>query len=185
MDRLHQAIASANRYGKELAVLFLDLDEFKELNDSFGHVIADKLLQSVAARLVKCVRSSDTVSRYGGDEFVILLSEINHAEDARVAAIKILKALGKPYQIDQRSLHVTGSIGVSTHPLNGSDAERLIKNADTAMYQAKQKGRNNYRFFNSQSFPSDQNRGPEHNCLDRPPDRSLIIRTRRPALIAS
>jgi|ERR1700719_1287755 len=177
MDRLHQAIASANRYGKELAVLFLDLDEFKELNDSLGHVIADKLLQSVAARLVKCVRSSDTVSRYGGDEFVILLSEINHAEDARVAAIKILKAIGKPHEIDQRSLHVTGSIGVSTHPLNGSDAERLIKNADTAMYQAKQKGRNNYRFFDSQSFPSDQNRGPEHDCLDSPPDRSLIIRT--------
>jgi diguanylate cyclase (GGDEF)-like protein/PAS domain S-box-containing protein len=148
-DRLNQAIASANRYGKELAVLFLDLDEFKKMNDSFGHVIADKLLQSVAARLVNCVRSSDTVSRYGGDEFVILLSEISHADDAHLTAIKILKALAKPHEIDQHSLSVTGSIGISTHPLNGSDAERLIKNADTALYQAKQNGRDNYQFFDS------------------------------------
>jgi diguanylate cyclase (GGDEF)-like protein/PAS domain S-box-containing protein len=152
-DRLNQAIASANRYGKELAVLFLDLDQFKKLNDSFGHVIADKLLQSVAVRLVNCVRSSDTVSRYGGDEFVILLSEISHAEDAHVTAMKILKALAKPYEIDRHSLSVTASIGVSTHPLNGSDTERLIKNADAAMYQAKKKGRNNYQFFKSDCFP--------------------------------
>ena len=154
-DRLNQAIASANRYGKELAVLFLDLDGFKKINDSFGHVIADKLLRSVATRLVKCVRSSDTVSRYGGDEFVIVLSEIHHAEDAHVATMKILKALAKPHEIDKHTLFVTGSIGVSTHPLNGSDAERLIKNADTAMYQSKQKGRDNYRFFDSELFPTD------------------------------
>jgi diguanylate cyclase (GGDEF)-like protein/PAS domain S-box-containing protein len=156
-DRLNQAIASGNRYGKELAVLFLDLDHFKKLNDSFGHVIADKLLQSVAARLINCVRSSDTVSRYGGDEFVILLSEIGHAHDAHVTAIKILKALARPYEIDQHSLSVTSSIGISTHPLNGSDAERLIKNADTAMYHAKQNGRNNYQFFKSDCFPPNKN----------------------------
>jgi len=181
MDRLNQAIASANRYRKELAVLFLDLDDFKKINDSFGHVIADKLLQSVAARLVKCVRSSDTVSRYGGDEFVILLSEINHGEDAHIATIKILKALAKPHKIDQHSLHVTGSIGVSTHPTNGKSAEWLIKNADIAMYQAKQKGRNNYQFFDNKLFSTRHNRLPERVCSACTPDGNANLQKNHPA----
>jgi diguanylate cyclase (GGDEF)-like protein/PAS domain S-box-containing protein len=146
-DRLTQAIATAHRNSTQVAVMFLDLDQFKHINDSLGHAIADKLLQSVAVRLVSCVRSSDTVSRQGGDEFVVLLSEIKHATDAGITARKILTVLTAPHSIDQHTLHVTASIGVSTYPEDGDDAELLIKNADTAMYQAKQKGRNNYQFF--------------------------------------
>jgi diguanylate cyclase (GGDEF)-like protein/PAS domain S-box-containing protein len=146
-DRLTQAIATAHRNNTQLAVMFLDLDQFKHINDSLGHAIADKLLQAVAGRLVSCVRSTDTVSRQGGDEFVVLLSEIKHATDAGITARKILTVLTTPHSIDQHTLHITASIGVSTYPEDGDDAELLIKNADTAMYQAKQKGRYNYQFF--------------------------------------
>jgi diguanylate cyclase (GGDEF)-like protein len=146
-DRITQAIATARRNSTKVAVVFLDLDQFKHINDSLGHPIGDKLLQSVAARLMSCVRSTDTVSRQGGDEFVVLLSEIKHAADAGNMARKILSALTACHAIDRRELHITASIGVSTYPEDGEDAETLMKNADTAMYQAKEKGRNNYQFF--------------------------------------
>src|SRR2546427_2349561 len=146
-DRLTRAIASARRNGNRLAVLFLDLDRFKDINDSLGHAIGDKLLQSVAERLVARVRNSDTVSRPGGDEFVVLLSELEHPEDAAVCAKKMLTALTAPHRIAQHDVHVTVSIGVSTYPEDGQDAETLVKSADTAMYQAKENGRNNYEFF--------------------------------------
>ncbi len=146
-DRLTRAIASARRNGNRLAVLFLDLDRFKDINDSLGHAIGDKLLQSVTERLVARVRSSDTVSRQGGDEFVVLLSELEHPEDAAVCAKKMLTALTAPHRIAQHDVHVTVSIGVSTYPEDGQDAETLVKSADTAMYQAKENGRNNYEFF--------------------------------------
>jgi diguanylate cyclase (GGDEF)-like protein/PAS domain S-box-containing protein len=146
-DRLTQAIVSAHRNDNQVAVVFLDLDQFKYINDSLGHAVGDKLLQSVAARLVSCVRSSDTVSRLGGDEFVVLLSEIKHAADAGITAKKIVRALTTPHRVDHHMLHVTASLGLSTYPADGDDAEILIKNADTAMYLAKQKGRNNYQFF--------------------------------------
>jgi diguanylate cyclase (GGDEF)-like protein/PAS domain S-box-containing protein len=146
-DRISQAIASAHRNSAQVAVVFLDLDQFKHINDSLGHAIGDKLLQSVAARLISCVRSTDTVSRQGGDEFVVLLSEIKHAADAGIMARKILTALVACHAINQHNLHLTASIGVSTYPDDGEDAEILMKNADTAMYQAKEKGRNNYQFF--------------------------------------
>src|SRR5450432_1670752 len=146
-DRLTQAIATAHRNSTQVAVMFLDLDQFKHINDSLGHAIADKLLQSVAVRLVSCVRSTDTVSRQCGDEFVVLLSEIKHAADAGNMARKIHAALTACHLIDRHSLNVTVSIGISTYPEDGSDAETLMKNADTAMYQAKEKGRNNYQFF--------------------------------------
>jgi len=128
-------------------VLFVDLDRFKDINDSLGHAIGDKLLQSVAERLVARVRNSDTVSRPGGDEFVVLLSELEHPEDAAVCAKKMLTALTAPHRIAQHDVHVTVSIGVSTYPEDGQDAETLVKSADTAMYQAKENGRNNYEFF--------------------------------------
>src|SRR6202049_4167043 len=131
--RLTPAIPSASRYRQKLAVLFLDLDGFKHINDSLGHAIGDKLLQSVAACLSACVRKSDTVSRQGGDEFVILLSEVTHAAAAAVSAAKILTELKKTHSIGDHSLRITVSIGVSTYPDNGGDAETLIKNADTAM----------------------------------------------------
>jgi diguanylate cyclase (GGDEF)-like protein len=146
-DRLKQAIARAHRNGTRVAVMYLDLDGFKHINDSLGHAVGDNMLQSVAARLVGCVRSSDTVSRLGGDEFVVLLSEISHAEDSSITARKILAALTPAHMLDDAYLHVTVSIGLSAYPDDGDNAEALIKNADTAMYQAKEAGRNNYRFY--------------------------------------
>jgi diguanylate cyclase (GGDEF)-like protein len=146
-DRLTQAISLARRNHNQLAVLFLDIDGFKHINDSLGHAIGDRLLQSVAASLSACVRKSDTVSRLGGDEFVILLPEVAHAADAATSAAKILTELKKSHGIDDHHLRLTVSIGISTYPDSGEDAETLIKNADTAMYHAKQYGRDNYQFF--------------------------------------
>ena len=146
-DRLAQAISLAVRQGKQLAVMFVDLDQFKKINDSMGHAVGDKLLQSVAARLVACVRRTDTVSRLGGDEFVVLLSQVEHGENAASSAGKILRALAMPHIINGKSLDINVSIGVSTYPSDGPDAESLINKADTAMYEAKQIGRNNFRFF--------------------------------------
>jgi diguanylate cyclase (GGDEF)-like protein/PAS domain S-box-containing protein len=146
-DRLTQAMALANRHRQKLAVLFLDVDRFKHINDTLGHDVGDRLLQSVAQRLLSCVRNSDTVSRQGGDEFVILLSEVAHAEDAAVCAENILRALSAPYRIDQHNLHLTASIGIVTYPEDGTDAGTLMKHADFAMYHVKDSGRNNYEFF--------------------------------------
>jgi len=146
-DRLTQAISMARRNRQQLAVLFLDLDGFKHINDSLGHGIGDKLLQAVAARLSAGVRKSDTVSRQGGDEFVILLPEVTHAADAAISAAKIIAELKDALTIGEHRLRVTVSIGISTFPDNGEDAETLIKNADTAMYHAKQSGRDNFQFF--------------------------------------
>ena len=146
-DRLNQAIGASFRNGSQVAVLFLDLDGFKHINDSMGHATGDKLLQSVTDRLLACVRNSDTVSRQGGDEFVILLSEVTYVGYAGIKAGKILNALIAPHDIDGYSIRVTGSIGIATYPDDGQDAEMLIKNADLAMYQAKAKDRNNYQFF--------------------------------------
>jgi diguanylate cyclase (GGDEF)-like protein/PAS domain S-box-containing protein len=146
-DRLAQAIALADRHGHRLAVLFLDLDGFKHVNDSLGHVIGDALLKSVAGRLVACGRGSDTVSRQGGDEFVVLLSEIEHAGDAVVSAQRIIAALAAPHDIANHHLHITASIGISVYPDDGADADTLIACADTAMYHAKNGGRSSYRRF--------------------------------------
>ena len=146
-DRLTQAIALAERQGKQLAVMFVDLDHFKKINDSLGHDVGDKLLQSVAGRLMACVRRSDTISRLGGDEFVILLAQVEHAEDAAYSARKILRALAAPHIIDNKSLDINVSIGVSTYPSDGQDAEGLMNRADNAMYEAKEHGRNTYQFF--------------------------------------
>jgi diguanylate cyclase (GGDEF)-like protein/PAS domain S-box-containing protein len=146
-DRITQAIAFAQRRAKKIAVLFLDLDGFKHVNDSLGHSLGDKLLQSIASRLVDCVRASDTVSRQGGDEFIVLISEVEQPENATILARRMLRAVTAVHSIDQHNLHITASIGVSVYPDDGLDAETLIKNADTAMYQAKADGRQNYKFF--------------------------------------
>jgi diguanylate cyclase (GGDEF)-like protein/PAS domain S-box-containing protein len=146
-DRLTQAIALAERQDKQLAVMFVDLDHFKKINDSLGHDVGDKLLQSVAGRLKACVRRSDTICRLGGDEFVILLSQVEHAEDAAISARKTLRALTAPHLIDGKSLDINVSMGVSTYPSDGQDAESLMNRADNAMYEAKQRGRNTYQFF--------------------------------------
>jgi diguanylate cyclase (GGDEF)-like protein/PAS domain S-box-containing protein len=145
-DRLTQAISLARRRGNHLAVLFVDLDRFKLVNDSLGHAIGDLLLQSVAERLVTCVRSSDTVSRQGGDEFVVLLPHVEQAEDAAVNARKMLTALSVPHSIGP-ALQITASIGVSIYPDDGLDGNALLKGADAAMYRAKATGGNNHQFF--------------------------------------
>ena len=146
-DRLTQAISLAERQKKQLAVMYIDLDHFKKINDSLGHEIGDKLLQSVAERLKESVRRSDTISRLGGDEFLVLLSQVEHEEDAIFSARKILRALTVPYVINRNSLDVSVSIGVSAYPSDGQDAEGLINKADNALYEAKRNGRNTYQFF--------------------------------------
>jgi diguanylate cyclase (GGDEF)-like protein/PAS domain S-box-containing protein len=146
-DRISQAIGLAERYNSQLALLFLDHDNFKHINDSLGHDIGDQLLQEVAKRLSDCVRSSDTVCRLGGDAFVVLLNESHLAENAVQTVEKILLTLASAYTIAQQQLHITASIGISTYPKDADNAQDLIKNADTAMYQAKEEGRNNYQFF--------------------------------------
>jgi diguanylate cyclase (GGDEF)-like protein len=146
-DRLTQAIALSRRHGNKVALLFLDLDHFKPVNDSLGHAIGDKLLQSVAQRLTTCVRTSDTICRLGGDEFVVLLSEIEQVDAAIRCAEKVLAAVAVPHLIAGHEVHITLSIGISVCPDDGRDAETMLKNADTAMYHAKKMGRDNYQFF--------------------------------------
>lgn len=147
MERLTQAIGMAKRHGKQLALLFLDLDYFKQINDSYGHGVGDHLLQEVAAEIEACVRGTDTVSRHGGDEFVILLTEIVERQDAICVAEKLLAQFALPRVIDGNDLQVNLSIGISVYPDNGEDAETLMHNADTAMYTTKGNGRNSYQFF--------------------------------------
>jgi len=149
-DRLGQAIAQADRQKHLAAVLFLDLYGFKHINDSLGHSVGDKILQSIADRLQGCIRAPDTVSRQGGDEFIVLLQEIHKPEDAAVAARRVLATVAEAHSVNHRKLSVTATIGVSIYPDDGQDAEALIKSADTAMYQAKENGRQNYRFFTPQ-----------------------------------
>jgi diguanylate cyclase (GGDEF)-like protein len=168
-DRVSQAIIAAPHHMKKVAVLFLDLDGFKHINDSLGHPIGDKLLQSIANRLVECARDSDTVSRQGGDEFVVLLSEVEQAEDAAIAARRMLQTVAECYSIDRHDLHVTASVGVSVYPDDGLDAETLIKNADTAMYQAKESGRQSYKFFK----PAMNVRAVERQSLEEGLQRAL------------
>src|SRR5580658_2275607 len=146
-DRLTQAISLAERQKKQLAVLFVDVDQFKRINDTLGHAVGDNLLRSVAGRLSACIRRTDTVSRLGGDEFLILLSQVEHAEDAAVTARKILSAIASPHIIDNKSLDINVSIGGSTYPADGQDAASLVSRADIAMYEAKQHGRNSYQSF--------------------------------------
>ena len=148
-DRLTVALSHAQRDKTRLAVLFLDLDRFKVINDSLGHNIGDQLLQSVANRIQNGLRDSDTVARLGGDEFTLLLPHLARSEDAAPIAQKVLEALRQPFLLEGREFLITTSIGISLYPEDGTDAETLIKNADTAMYQAKEQGRDNYQLFNA------------------------------------
>jgi diguanylate cyclase (GGDEF)-like protein len=147
---LNQAISLAHRHANKLAVLFLDLDGFKNVNDTLGHGAGDLLLQEFAKRLRDCLRESDTVARLGGDEFVVLLPVLHDAADAETIAQKILAAAGKSFFALGQEFHVTASVGISTYPADGGDEQSLMKNADIAMYQAKQNGKNNYQFYSMQ-----------------------------------
>ena len=146
-DRLAQSIALAQRHEKKVALMYLDLDHFKHVNDSLGHTVGDQLLQSVAKRLQKCVRLSDTVSRQGGDEFVVLLTEIDEVQDAVLTAEKIIETMARPHEVTGNQIHVTFSIGISIYPDDARDIETMLRNADTAMYQAKKTGRNHYHLY--------------------------------------
>ena len=146
-DRLAQAIAAAQRSQLSIAVLFVDLDRFKNINDSLGHEVGDLVLKGAAARLVACVRQGDTLARIGGDEFVIIVEELRHAEDAAQVAAKILSALSQPFEVAGHSLITSCSIGISIFPDDAPDERALMKNADIAMYHAKERGRNDYQFF--------------------------------------
>ncbi|OGU08392.1 MAG: diguanylate cyclase [Geobacteraceae bacterium GWC2_58_44] len=146
-DRLAQSIALAQRHEKKVALMYLDLDHFKHVNDSLGHAVGDQLLQSVAKRLQRCVRLSDTVSRQGGDEFVVLLTEIDEVQDAVLTAEKVIEAMARPHVVTGNQLHVTISIGISIYPDDGRDVETMLRNADTAMYQAKKTGRNHFHLY--------------------------------------
>jgi len=147
LDRLTQAIRMDNRHHKKLALLFVDLDRFKPINDSLGHAIGDALLKSVAKRLCDTLRDTDTICRHGGDEFVILLPEIDCAADADLVANKVLVSLTAPHLIDGRELYVVASIGISIYPDHGRSAEDLVHCADLAMYQAKKSGGRQSRFL--------------------------------------
>lgn len=146
-DRLHMAITQARRSQNKVAVLLLDLDHFKHINDSLGHHIGDQLLEAVASRLRGCLRESDTAARLGGDEFVLALPDISSSDDAGVVAQKVLTALAQPISIETHQLHVGVSIGISVFPDDGEDSGALMRAADTAMYNAKESGRGEYRFF--------------------------------------
>lgn len=135
-------------------MLFLDLDLFKQINDSFGHEVGDRLLVEVARRLTGNVRSGDTVSRSGGDEFIIVLSEITNSSDATQVAEKFVQALSEPIWIDEQALEITVSIGIAVYPINGTgDALELMRKADKAMYSAKKAGRNCYQLFSEDAQP--------------------------------
>lgn len=145
--RLAQSLLEAKRENRQVAIMFIDLDRFKVINDTLGHQIGDCLLVEVARRLTACVRESDIVARLGGDEFVIVPTVLGHERDAALIAGKVIEALAEPHLIDGKTLHATPSVGISVFPENGEDAGTLMKNADTAMYHAKEKGRNNFQFF--------------------------------------
>lgn len=146
-DRLSLALAQAYRCGEMLAVAFLDLDRFKTINDTLGHAVGDELLQSVAQRLLGCLREGDTIARWGGDEFTLLLPQISCPEEAAKLAQRILSSFKTPFRISDRELHITTSIGIALAPYDGEDTETLLKNADTTMYRAKQQGKDNFQLY--------------------------------------
>ena len=149
-ERVGHAIAQARRNAKSLAILFIDLDDFKKINDTLGHGAGDRALRVIAERLRGCLRATDTVCRLGGDEFVVLIEELPQPENVAEVAKKILAAIVQPFPLDAGQYHLSASIGISTYPGDSDDLQGLMKNADIAMYRAKEQGRNNYQFYSTQ-----------------------------------
>jgi diguanylate cyclase (GGDEF)-like protein len=147
LDRLQNAAITARRHGTRMAVLFLDLDTFKQINDTLGHAAGDEVLQLVARRLESIVRASDTVSRHSGDEFLVLLSELAHASDAAVIAGKMLAAVAEPGDVGGQVIRLSASVGIAIYPDDGKDSATLIDRADTAMYRAKRRGRDCFESY--------------------------------------
>jgi diguanylate cyclase (GGDEF)-like protein/PAS domain S-box-containing protein len=154
-DRLDRALARASRAGNSVVLLFIDLDEFKPVNDTLGHALGDRLLQSVADRLRNCMRQADTVSRFGGDEFLVLLPDLPPTQDVENFAAKVFHSLQAPHVIGGHELHITASIGVSRYPRDAADRNGLLKCADTAMYKAKSQGGNRFEIFEGNEQPAD------------------------------
>jgi diguanylate cyclase (GGDEF)-like protein len=150
-DRFRQALTQAKRHGYSMAVMFLDLDKFKQVNDTLGHDAGDDLLKQVAARISGCIRGGDTISRSGGDEFILAMAEISHPQDAALVAEKIIRVLATPFEIGGHPVQIGVSIGIAVYPIDGTDdTQELMKKADMAMYAAKESGRNCYRFYDDE-----------------------------------
>jgi len=171
LDRLEQALAQSTRHGEQVGILFLDIDQFKGINDTLGHSMGDDLLKIIAERLSSCIRKSDTVARVGGDEFVIILNYMANEQDASTTAEKILKVLAAPIYLNGQEIFSTASIGIAIYPADGGDCDTLLKNADTAMYQAKDSGRNTYQFYTSDMNAQALERMLLQNDLRRALDR--------------
>lgn len=186
-DRMSVAIVHARRNKSAMAVMYLDLDGFKQVNDTLGHAGGDTLLKTVSGRLVATVREEDTVARLGGDEFVIALWHVTGPEDAARVASKMIDAIGQPYNIDGHTLQLTTSVGVAIYPVHGEDEETLMKNADRALYAAKHAGKNSYRISDRSGSPRpDFSSQPQYlpalhgapgaNAPGQPSDTSLLRR---------
>jgi diguanylate cyclase (GGDEF)-like protein/PAS domain S-box-containing protein len=147
LDRFAQTLKQAQRNGWMVGVLFIDLDRFKVVNDTLGHATGDQLLVKVAARLQECVRADDTIGRLGGDEFAFVLTHLGRPDDAALVAQKVVAALARPFTLEGQEVYVSASLGIGVYPSDGSDADTLLRNADTAMYRAKERGRNGYQFY--------------------------------------
>ena len=173
-ERVNRALAAAKSEGRRIAMLFIDLDRFKNINDTLGHEAGDRLLQNVANRLARCVRRSDTVARQGGDEFVVLIEVFQGPDDLAQVAEKILAEVAEPMTVYGREFQITASIGVSTCPVDGDDLQTLLKNADIAMYRAKQQGKNTYQFYAEQMNPHSVERLELEAALRRALERNEL-----------
>jgi diguanylate cyclase (GGDEF)-like protein/PAS domain S-box-containing protein len=181
-ERLRHALHQSTRYSRGIAVMFIDMDRFKVVNDSLGHGAGDRLLQDSAKRLAECLRESDTVARLGGDEFVVMIENFTAPKDAIAVAQKVLASLARPFFVDGQEFLMSASIGISTFPDDGKDAETLLKNADIAMYRAKDQGRNNYQFYSAQMNKHTFERLAMESSLRRAVERNEFLLHYQPKL---
>jgi diguanylate cyclase (GGDEF)-like protein len=181
-ERLKHALHQGARYNRGIAVMFIDIDRFKVINDSLGHSAGDRMLQDCARRLTECLRESDTIARLGGDEFVVMIENFTAPRDAIVVAQKVLVGMAKPFFVDGQEFLVSASIGISTFPDDGADAETLLKNADIAMYRAKDLGRNNYQFYSAQMNKHTFERLAMESSLRRAVERNEFLLHYQPKL---
>jgi diguanylate cyclase (GGDEF)-like protein/PAS domain S-box-containing protein len=174
-DRMEQAIVHCERSGNKVALLFVDLDRFKAVNDTYGHPVGDALLRDAAQRLLACVRESDTISRHGGDEFLVVLTDLQSSEVPAQIAGKIMAALGQPFHIEAHEAAISASVGIAVYPDDGADFGELLKKADTAMYHAKESGRNAFRFYTQRMNADAQERLDLHSRLRRALERKEFV----------